>query len=152
MGTVLNSKVNPIAKAFRVHSVRIESSPAALGAAAVCSIEWYSGDSGLMTREEYATTNTPDMPAILRSSPPSSCAAWYWRTVSNVGGNATVPLFNLTCNPGSIIELDVSHILNDTLFTSWPDTVAAAALGEMYYSGLSGFGSIFVPLKLNTTA
>jgi hypothetical protein len=152
MGTVLNTNVNPISKAFKIHSIKIMSSPGALGAAASCSVEWYSADSGVMTTQTFDTTNTPDRPAEIFSRPPTSSAAWYWRSITNVGGGATTPMFNIQCAAGSIIELDVTHILNDTAYTSWPTVVAAAVLGQMYYSGLDAFGGVYAPVRLLTTA
>lgn len=141
-------------KAFRIRQVRIWSPPPSVGGSVACALEWLSADAGVMTNEESNTSNNPSIPAFLASSPPSSTAAWYIRSVSNIGGGATVGLFNIRAPPGSVIELQMEVWLNDTLFTGWQiATTAAATVGESYYGGLDGIGAgtgLYPPVELYT--
>ncbi len=151
MGTTVNAAVTPIIKAFKIHRIRIWTSPTTLGVAVSNSFEWYSSDTGVMTLQEQDTSNTPDRPAFTCTSPPNSSAAWFIRSVTNVGGGATTGLGNIVAPIGSIIELDMSVWLSDVAFVNYGQGVTTAVLGQLYYGGLDGTGGSYPPIGLQTT-
>lgn len=153
MGTGANL-VSTIAKALRLKRIRIWTPPPSVGGSASCSVEWLSADQGVMTFQEIDSTNNPTLTAYVDTRPPNSSQAWFWRSVTNIGAGATVDLFNLQAPTGSIIQVDLEVIMNDTLFASWGiATVAVATVGQLYYGGLDGIGAgtgLFPPIGLST--
>jgi len=153
MATGANT-VNVMCKAVRLKRIRIWTCPVSLGIALTNGVEWLSSDVTVMTKEFRASSNTPDKPAYLDVTPLQSTQAWYWRTVSNVGGGANTALFNIVAPTGSLIEVQMTGILSDVAFANYGiATTAAATVSQVYYGGLDGIGTgtgNFVPIGLST--
>lgn len=153
MATGANT-VNLMCKAVRLKRIRIWTSPVTLGVGLTNGVEWLSSDVTVMTQEFRASSNTPDKPAYLDVTPLQSTQAWYWRTVSNVGGGATTGLFNIVAPTGSLIEVQMTGILSDVAFANYGyATTAAATVSQIYYGGLDGIGTgtgNFVPIGLSS--
>ncbi len=153
MGTGV-ALVSSIFKAFRIKRIRIWSTPTTLGVATTNGVEWLSSDSGVMTKEYTASSNNPNHPAYLDVRPTNSVAAWFWRSITNIGGGANTDLFSIVAPIGSVIELTVSGIVSDVNFANWGVAPAAASVvGQVYYGGLDGIGAgtgLYPPIGLLT--
>ncbi len=153
MATGANT-VNVMCKAVRLKRIRIWTSPVTLGIALTNGVEWLSSDVTVMTQEVRDSSNTPERPAYVDVKPLQTTQAWYWRTVSNVGGGANTGLFNIVAPTGSLIEVTMTGILSDVAFANYGiATTAAATVSEIYYGGLDGIGTgtgNYVPIGLQT--
>jgi len=153
MATAANT-VNLMYKAVRLNRIRIWTSPVTLGVALTNGVEWLSSDSGVMTKQIMDSSNNPNRPAYVDTKPPNSVAAWFWRSVTNVGGGANTDLFSIVAPTGSLVEVNMTGIQSDVAFGNFGfATTAAATVSEVYYGGLDGIGTgtgLLVPSGLNT--
>jgi len=153
MCTAANT-VNTMFKAFRIKQIEVWTSPVTVGVGLSNYVEWLSADSGVMTKQFGDSSNNISVPAYVKTSPPVSTAAWYWRSVTNVGGGANTDLFNIAAPTGSIIRLNVTGLISDVAFANWAITsVAAGTVAQIYYGGLDGIGAgtgLYVPIGLST--
>ncbi len=153
MATGVNT-VNTIFKAVRLRYIKIWTNAVTTGIGLSNAVEWLSSDSGVMTKQFSSSTNNISHPAYLYTKPPSSTAAWFWRSITNIGGGANTDLFNILAPTGSFIEVGLQGLMSDVAFANWSTTtVTAATVSEIYYGGLDGIGAgtgLFVPVGLTT--
>lgn len=145
--TVVNSVLSLISQVFKIHRISIWTPPASQGASATCSISWYSLISaGPPGPEKSDTTMSTAYPAYVTSTPPPGS-----RAEMLVSGQGGIALFDLVAPTGSIIDVNVTHYLDDNPATGIVYPVASAVLGEMYYLPLDGASDVYLPVSLQTT-
>ncbi len=145
--SVVNSKVTSFASSIRVNSVTVWLSPSSTVAVSA-DVAWV-GSSTYSPDEKYdeslPTTVSNTKSAVFR--PPSQSLASFWQSSS---GSTT--LFTITASAGSIVDLDVSIRLSNSLLPV-QTTVAVATIQTVYYLALDGPSTnIIRPLGLPTTA
>ena len=147
MCTVVNTALRPLALTVKVHSVAIWAPPASQGAAATCSIAWTSlgGNTYLQEIEVSDTTVSTAVPAHVHAKPPPGSGASVWL------GRGGVSIFWLTAPVGSVIDVDCTHVLNDTVDLGTALGVAAGNLGQLYWPPLDGVTDVYLPVSLQTT-
>jgi len=148
IGTVTNSSVVGIASSIRVNAVKVYSSGQG-GAVVNGEIAWSS--SADVNTEDLTLTNATipyDRPSVVRSEPPvGSLASFWW----NSSSTSTTNLFGVSAAIGSIIDVDVSWTLVNTL-PSYTTSVATAVVGTFYYLALDGPASNkLTPVGVPTT-
>lgn len=146
---VANTAVVSIAGSAKVHSVSVWSPVAAQGAGATCSVEWRDAGGANAFASEMESSDTSisvSQPAHIRTTPPKESGAAFW-----FGASANI-LFVLTAPVASIVDVDLSFILNDSGSAGVPATVATGALGVNYWLALDGTTNHFYqPVSLTTT-
>ena len=146
---VANTTVTCYNGSFKLHSVKVWTPPATQGSSATCSIDW-AGNSGLATTtnsEISDTTVSTAIPAFIKAVPPKGCLASFWQNSS-----VTTGLFILTAPSGSIIDLNVTTVVNDADFGPTNITVATAVIGTNYFLSLDpNTTHRFTPVSLTTT-
>jgi len=148
VGTVLNSFVTSFYGSVRLNGVSIWTPPAAQGATATCSVEYYGQSQG-NTVEYSDTTVSTAQPAVVRTRPPPQSLSAFWQTPDI----ANQQLVRIIAPTGSIIDVDLSLILYDDESAAQTRAVVAAALGTVYYLALdNATGSLYPPVSLTTTA
>jgi hypothetical protein len=145
---VANTAVMSIAGSAKLHRVSVYSPPATQGAFSTCSLTWLSAQADAPSLLEVSdTTVSTAQPAHITTVPPKESGASFWFTSS------TDPLFHLDAPVGSIIDVDLFYVLNDTGVAGFASTVAAGTLGVMYWLALDGpANNKLVPVSLFTTA
>ncbi len=144
MCTVANTTLRYLATSVRVHRVSVWSPPASQGAAATCTLEWktFQGDE---YKEVSDSTLSVSRPAHISTKPPPGSLAWLPMGVSSS------TCFDLTAPVGSIIDVQCTHVLNDTAVAGSSYAVGAGSLGVVYYLPLDGGTDVYLPVGLNTT-
>ena len=142
--TIANTALAQIALNGKLHSVSVWTPPASQGGNATCSVEWNSGNYAPQTEVSDTTISTA-IPAHIRAVPPAGSAAAFWY------GQSGTALFTLTAPTGSVIDVDVTFLLNDSGAAASNYAVAAGTLGTMYYPPLDGTTDRFLPVSLVTT-
>ncbi len=145
MCTVANTTLKGLSNAAKLHRISIWAPPASQGASVTCSILWNSG-SFAPDIEVSDSTNSTAVPARLSTRPPPGSSASFW-----MGETASNTMFTITAPAGSIIDVDVTHLLADTQAALTSYGVAAGTLGAYYYLPLDGTGDQFLPVSLGTT-
>ena len=144
IGIIANTAIAQLALSAKLHSVSVWTPPASQGASATCSVEWASSSYSPQLEVSDTTISTA-IPAHIRATPPPGSAAAFWM---GQGGNA---MFTLTAPTASIIDVDVSFLLNDSGAAASNYTAAAVTLGVLYYLPLDGATDRFLPVSLVTT-
>jgi hypothetical protein len=135
--------------AVKLKRVSVWAPPPSQGSAITTSCVWSAGTSGqnFVNMEVSDTSNSVATPAVIHTSPPKESQASFWQ---NVGNNAD--LFNLVAPTGSIIDVTVDMVLADNELPPIDSTVVAATVGDIYFSGLNGWGGTYAPVSLSTLA
>jgi hypothetical protein len=84
-------------------------------------------------------------PACVSAKPTVGSLAWI--PISAADGN----VMDIEAPVGSIIDLHVSHVFQDTGTAGTSFAVAAGTLGALYYLPLDGASDVFLPVGLTTT-
>ncbi len=145
---VANSAVMSIAGSAKLHRISIYTPPAAVGSASTCSVTWLSGqaDSPSLLEVSDSSVSTAQ-PAHITTVPPKESGASFWFTSS------ATALFSMISPAGSIVDVDISYVLNDIGSAGVATTVAVGSLGVMYWLALDGpTNNRLVPVSLFTTA
>ncbi len=143
--TVANSAVATLAKTWRLHSLEMWSPVVTNGTPITVSCELQVVNAP--NREWSDTAISTTMPAHIKVRPPKDSLLSMWR----IGASSTP--FLLNCPTGTIVDLDVSFIMDDDSATLATVTVAAGTLGSYYYLALDGpTTNLLVPVSLQTTA
>jgi len=136
-----------ICESVKVRRVKIWGNPPGLAAAGVvppCSVQWFSeaGPSRIVTDVGMGST----FGAKINTTPPQQSLAGFW---SLTGTNEATVLFDLGCEAGDTIDVDLTFRVQNQFMTAAGaetatsvSTTAAGTVGVVY--GLS--------LDLNTTA
>jgi hypothetical protein len=143
--TVANTTVTFVSDTFKIHRVSIWSPPASQGASATCEIEWSSSDNNRGSVEISDTSMSTAEPAHVSGVPPQGCLASFW--TSSV---QTSSLFDITCPAGSIIDIDVTHVLCDGIVGD-QQGISTGALGTFFYMPLNATVETLNPVSLTTT-
>jgi hypothetical protein len=146
VGTIVNSKVQPIASSLKVKKITV----------------WPGGDSTQQTAEilwnspittvEKDNTTVTSMPlnitvsAPFVSRPPKGTFARDW---VNVNTNGSAFPFGINCPIGSVIDVHLVFTLANSYSVPSNTTVAAAALGGFYYLALDN--ATYIPQGVTTT-
>ena len=86
------------------------------------------------------------IPDHVVGSPPRGSEASLW-AVSGTG----LDMFTLTAPIASIIDVDITFVLNDTGSAGSTYSVASGVVGVLYYLPLDGTSDAYVPVSLNWT-
>jgi hypothetical protein len=142
--SVANTTLQISSVGVKVHKVSIWTPPASQGASATCQIQWFSKDGDLV-QEASDTSMSTSIPAHIVSKPPTGSQAWF-----QLGAAGNTLVMDITAPVGSIIDVHCTHVFLDGVIGS-PYTVAAGALGVLYYLPLDGASDVFLPVSLVTT-
>lgn len=143
IGTVVNTTAVQINRSFRISKLEIWS-PSLSNAVSTCSVDWASAVVQSTNLEFSDTTINVSEPAYISCRPPKQSLASFWQlSSSNV-------LFTLNCPIGSIVDMHVESVLNDSA-TVTTVALAAVALGAIYYLSLNAGTNTLVPVSLRTT-
>jgi len=145
-GTQTNAQVTAWSASIRLKSVEMWTPPPSQGAAATCSIDWFSTNQ--QPAMEFSDTSVSTaIPAHVRCSPPAKSLAAFWQAAGNAA-NA----FELVAPAGTILDISVEGILIDADEVGVTYAVATAVIGKPYYLALDGFASnLLVPVSMVTT-
>jgi len=145
--TVAPTGVTALAGSARVHSLSCWAPVAQQGNAVITSVEWLDAGGANSFASQMETSDisvSVSKPAYFRSKPPKESGAAFWF------GSSTNPLFNLVAPFGTIIDLDVSFILNDSGTPGLGIATASGVLGTVGWTALDGPTShIFAPVSLH---
>jgi hypothetical protein len=145
MGTAVNTSVQSFFASCKVNQIEIWSPPASQGSSVTCSVN-FAGYANAPNREYSDTSVSVSTPAHLVCSPPPQSLASFWQTA----GTNTV--FQISAPTGSIIDIWVFGILQDSDDTYAFTLVAAAVVGNVYYLSLDPNATHrYVPVALTTT-
>jgi hypothetical protein len=144
---VANTAVMSIAGSAKLHRVSIYTPPAAQGASATCQVTWLSATADSPSLLEMSDTSVSTaQPAHISTVPPKESGAAFWFNSS------TDPLFQIVAPIGSIIDVDISYVLNDIGAPGVAATVVTGTLGVMYWLPLDGTSSHnLTPVSLLST-
>jgi hypothetical protein len=145
MGKVVNTSVSLIAESVKIKRIQIWSPPASQGANATCSVNW-AGFQNTPNTEVSDTTVSVTKPAYINCKPPAQSLASFWQ------GLGSTTIFGIAAVAGSILEIFVDVVLNDTEVSPVTVPVATAVVGQMYYLALDGPSlNNFIPVYLAST-
>lgn len=150
VGTITNSKVQPIASTLRVRSIKIwagidstQQSSEVLWNSAITTVE----------KDNSKVNSTPQNVAqsnVLVSRPPRGTFAANWTSAVT---NGSVVLFGISCPIGSVIDVHVVYTIANAYSTPTNITVTTAVLGGLYYLRLDqSAGGNYIPQGVTTTA
>jgi hypothetical protein len=143
---ITNSSVVSTYSAVRVNSIEIWTPPASQGSTATCSVDWVGGFVNVVNREISDTSVSVTTPAHIVTGPPPMSLAKFWQTAS------TTTLCNVVAPTGSIIDVVLSLVVQDTDSAAAVSTVATAVLGQSYFLSLdSNATHRYTPVSLTTT-
>lgn len=137
-------QVSCIASSFKINYVELWGMTGASGS--TLSIDWVGGVNS--PNKEYSdTTLSTAFPAHLRCKPPKLSIAAFWQRPN------VAPMFTLTSTSSTVIDLNLSIIMNDTnvVPTAFNPVLTVIVLGVQYYGYLDGIGGpgALVPVSLN---
>jgi hypothetical protein len=147
IGTVVNTTAVYLARTFRIKRIEIWSPTSSSTTSATCSVNFLS--SALLQTPSMEISDTSinvSQPAHIVCRPQKGAITSFWQQTSTDG------LFFLSCPGGSVVDIDIEFILNDSTVIT---TVALAAvlLGGVYYLALNGPSTnTLVPVSMRTTA
>lgn len=143
--TVVNSVCTSFMGSFKVNRVSIWTPPASQGASATCSVDW-PGFANSPSLEFSDTTVSVATPAYVSCAPPPMSLASFWQVSS------ATTLFTLVAPVGSIIDVELSLILQDNDVAAAASAVATGILGSYYYLSLDPNATHrYTPVSLTTT-
>jgi hypothetical protein len=87
-------------------------------------------------------------PAHVSMAPPLGAVASFWLTV--VGGTASIGLFQIQATAGSVVDVHVTGIMNDTQSALTYLTTAGPSQGVTWYPPLDGAADRYPPVALQT--
>lgn len=147
--TVANSTIVTFASAVKVHRVSIWPAPNSTTVEA--NGVQFSSSSDTYSRDESKGRDVPDgitVTGAVTAVPPPNSSAAFWAT-----STASRQLFVLQITAGSIVDVDLSICLANTLTGASITGLTTAVLGTTYYLALDGRASNKVtPLRLPTTS
>jgi len=129
-----------IHSSFKIHRVTIWSPPASQGASTTCSLNWVQ----VVEREISDTSVSTAVPAYLTSVPPAGSQAAFWNS------NQGTTLFSMVAPVGSIIDIDLTLIMQDNLGSA-SAVLVGATVGNAYYCCLdsnTNATGIYKPVSL----
>jgi len=157
MSTVATTSATAMFNTVKLHRVSVWTPPA-LDVASVandrsCTITWNSpeGGSAIASGLEVSdSTMSNAYPAHISAKPPTGSLASFWLTAYS--GTAAVNLFTIQCGAGSIVDVHVTAIMNDTNGANGLPytTTAGPGLGVVYYPPLDGVTDSLLPVGLLT--
>ncbi len=145
---MVNTTVACWTTALKVRSVELWAAPAALGAGATVSVNWF-GASNSPNLEVSDTSLSTSTNAHIRSMPPVNSTASFWQRAS-----VSTNMFTLVLPAGGICDLEVDMILADQDVALVTGAVATAVVGTVYYLALDHIAlatHVLVPVSLATT-
>jgi hypothetical protein len=146
-GITTNTTVRSMFQSVRVNKISAWAPSPFQGTAATVSVEWVGSISSQLSNLEISdTSNSVSTPAIIHAVPPHNSLASFWQQPSND------TLCTMNAPSGTIIDIDLSLILQDD-DTSFADTtVATAVVGDTYYLSLDPNAThLYTPVSLRTT-
>jgi len=145
IGTIVNSKVQPIASTIRLRKITV----------------WPGGDSTQQTAEilwnspattmEKDNTTITSLPANMSNSapfvsrPPRGALGNVW---TNINTNGSAFCFGINCPIGSVIDVHAVFTIANAYAVPANISVTTAALGGLYFLGL---GTTYVAQGVTTT-
>jgi hypothetical protein len=143
MTTAINSSCTLLAGAYKIHSVKMWGPVLASGPTTV-GIEWFSAFGNLRCKQVSDTTVSTAFPAYVESSPPSGSNAEF------ISGAGSANVLSLLCPLDAVIDIHMSHYLQDNMAISTKGVTTAPTLGQMFWFALDS-GNYLVPVALSTT-
>jgi hypothetical protein len=145
MGSAANT-VSQINQSFRLKKIEIWAPTSVSTTGAIASVEWL-GTANSPNKEVSDISINVSQPAHVVTSPPPMSLASFWQLISTNNS-----LFVLTCPGGSVVDLTLDLIENDSGNAIFDVTVVTAVAGAVYYLALDGVGThLLVPVSLKTT-
>jgi hypothetical protein len=145
--TVANNTVTSFFGTVKINSIEMWSPPAAQGSSVTCSCDW-AGYQNSPNQEVSDTSVSVSTPAHIRAVPPRQSLASFW--VNEALGTGTI--CQLIAPTGTIIDVDLSLILQDDEEPATATGVATGTLGSIYYLSLDPNATHrYVPVSLTTT-
>ncbi len=121
-----------VAAAVRLKWIKIWSPAISTGAyiSGSCSLQW-AGQNYNPSMEKNDSTNSLSDPAYVHTSPPrgSDPGNWYLNSVS-------ATLFFISCTAGSVVDVCIEFIQNDSLTVLTVTSGASGSTGVIYYRAL----------------
>lgn len=143
--TVTNSTFRPMASSVRIHKVTVWQGLSSTGFE-FASVWWATGLAQARDSEKNRTIpqgSTITGPVVF--TPPPGTLAAFWQT------SASTTIFAIACAPGSVVDVDLSFTLSDSIISS-TTTIATGVLGTIYYGYLDGPSNHqFMPVGLVST-
>lgn len=146
--TIANSTIASICSSVRVKRVSIYSGVVTTGAVNA-ELTWFAGGSSFM-KDDSRESSVPEgitMERVLVTKPPARALAAFWQN----SASPTNVLFQITCQAGSLIDVEMVGTLGNNLSNVAIAGYAAATLSTVYYGRLDGVGGKFQPLGVPTT-
>jgi hypothetical protein len=138
--------VSMVNQSFRLKRIDIWAPTSASATGAITSVEWL-GTANSPNKEVSDISVNVSQPAFLSTKPPPLSLASFWQLVSSSN-----VLFVLTCPGGSVIDVTLDLIENDSGTAINDITVVTESSGVLYYLALDGVTNHkLVPVSLNTT-
>jgi len=147
MGTVTNSKVQPMFGSFRINSLTIWPAASASTNSDIDLI-WAGGANSYIkdSEKERSIPAGISVTGPMRFFPPKGSEMGLWHAATATGN-----LFSVMPGTGSIIDFHVTYT-GVNAFTAGNITVATAVIGTVYYLALDGVSThVLVPRGLTTT-
>lgn len=138
-----------LSSAFLLHKVTIW--PSQVATADVAFVEFAAAGSSGYIKDDEKIIAIPDGITVTEAlvfTPPKKSLAADWISSGATTGSV---LFNLTCQVGAIIDVDVSFTVANAL-TNFLFAVASATVGKVYFTALDGVGTNnLIPVGLLST-
>jgi hypothetical protein len=145
VGRVSNSAVQPVVTSVKVHRISIWAPPGTQGGVASVLVQMTTIDQGL-TKEYSNSSMSTAYPAYLSVKPTEGTLAYQWNKLS------TNVLFYVAGPAGSIVDINMTSVMNDSNAITTDTSVSTATVGVMYYLALDNpSGHLLVPVYLGTT-
>ncbi len=148
IGTVTNTTIALWTTSVKVRSVELWAAPAALGAGATVSINWFGANNSPNLEVSDTSLSTAFNAHVISKPPPSSTASFWQRAAVSTN------MFTLVVPTGAVVDLEVDMVMADqdvALATAAP---ATAVVGTVYYLALDFVSlatHVLVPVSLATT-
>jgi len=148
--TTSNTTLSSFFQSVKVNSVKIWGPSQSLNAINTVSVEWISTTGTSTSSKEVSDTSmSTAFPAHVSSRPPRSSLASFWQL-----GNGP-QLFTLRLSAGSIVDINLSLILQDDDTAVVTSPISTGSLTATYYLPLdhvaAGSGTLS-PVSLTTTS
>lgn len=157
MSTVATTTGTSIFNTFKIHRVSMWGPPgfSADGTGAIdrsVTLTWNSAEGAVIPSglEVSDSTMSNAYPAHVSSKPPAGSLASFWVTAYQ--GTAALNLFTVAGPVGTVIDIHLTAIMNDTNGANGVSftTTAGPGLGVVYYAPLEGTTDILLPVGLQT--
>lgn len=138
------TSVRPIASNMKIHSIEMWATPdTSADAIETIALEWTPfGTLGASNLEKSDTSISNARPAHIFTRPPRGSSAEFW-----FDDLVDVTLLLITGPKSTVIDVNVSYVLNDSSPTS-AISCTAATVGRLYFQAMDGTTNNLLPISL----